>query len=170
MLVVPVPYMTPDGAERNLRFSQGAKRRIAARFGAAKSLEAIMAEHGDNAILEFAYFMMYDEDGKAPADLTLDRLFESFAPQGMTGLIAACMSAVVQGETPKNEVETMLSTLMNMQTEQIQSEILRKIGSGSGASVGIVSDSPKESSGGSRRANSRRSLSVITKSKPASRR
>jgi hypothetical protein len=167
MLVVPVPYTTPDGAERNLRFSQGAKRRIATRFGAAKPLDQIMADHGDNAILEFAYFMMYDPDGKPPADLTLDQFFENFAPQGMTELIAACMSAVVQGETPKNELETMLSTLMKTQTEQIQSEIMKRTSLGSGPSEGKVSDSPKTNSGGSPRKNSKRSLSVITKSKRA---
>lgn len=167
MLVVPIPYTTPDGAERNLRFSQGAKRRIANRFGAAKSLDQIMREEGDNAILEFAYFMMYDEDGKPPSDLTLDRFFEAFAPQGMPCLIAACMSAVVQGETPKNELETLLNQMLTMQTDALQSEIQRMIGSGSGASPGSVSASPNESSGGSRRKNSRRSLSVITKSKTA---
>ena len=162
MLVVPVPFTTPDGAERNLRFSQGAKRRMNLRFGVGKSVPDILKEHGDNAILECAYFMMYDEDGKPPADLTVDRLFEQLAPQQMTELLAAVMSAMTQAETPKNELETLLKRAQDL---TVQSEIQKLIVSGSGVSADSVSDSVSESSGGPQVVKSRRGSTDTAKSK-----
>ena len=162
MLVVSVPYTTPDGAQRNLRFSQGAKRRMNLRFGVGKSVPDILKEHGDNAILECAYFMMYDKDGNPPENLSLDALFEQFPPQQMTELLAAVMSAMTQAETPKNELETLLKTVQDM---AIQTEIQKLTGIGSGVSAGSVSDSESESSGGPQVVKSRRGSTDTAKNK-----
>jgi hypothetical protein len=162
MLVVPVPYVTPEGAERNLRFSQGAKRRIAQRFGAKQNIAEILQKEGDDAIVECAYAMMYDEDGKPPSDLSLDRFYEAFRPDQMVELLAAVMSAVTQGETPKNELEALFGKMMSLREESMRSEIQRIIGPGFGASVGSASDLQNVSSGGQRRKRSKPASSATT--------
>jgi hypothetical protein len=169
MIVNPVPFTTPDGAERNLRFSQGAKRRIGNRFGARKPIQQIMQEHGEDSIIEIAWLLMFDEDGKPP-DITLDRFFETFPPGAMLDLMSSVMSAISNAETPKNEIETLFNQVMALDTEMLKSEILKMIGSGSGASAGSVSESPSVNSGGSRRGRSKPSSIATMKSKTASRR
>jgi hypothetical protein len=169
MIVNPVPFTTPDGAERNLRFSQGAKRRIGNRFGARKPIQEIMQEHGEDSIIEIAWLLMFDEDGKPPG-ITLDRFFETFPPAQMLDLMSSVMSAISNAETPKNEIETLLKKVMTLDTEMLKSEILKMTGSGSGASAGSVSESPSVNSGGLRRGKSKLSLTDTTKNKTALRR
>jgi hypothetical protein len=134
MPIAEVPYTTPDGVERSLRFTLGSRKRIAERFK-EPDLKKVMALYGDGALPEIAYCMMYDEKGKPPKGLDAEEFAESLDEDAAVPLLAAVMSAADRGRTPKNELEAMLR------------ETMAQTGSISGASPASVSGSPPESSG-----------------------
>lgn len=133
-----VTYTTPDGVERVLRFTLGARRRIAERFK-EPNVMTIITKIGDGALPEIAYCMMYDEEGNPPAGLLMRSFQESV--DDATPILAAVMSAVQKGAVPPNELEAML--------RKAQQEMAEKalIGSAPGVSPDIASDSPLENSG-----------------------
>lgn len=133
----------PDGAERRVRYSQGAKRRITERFGGL-SIQQILSEHGDAALASLVYACLYDEEGKPPADLTLAQFEEMLPGDSTNELFATLAETMSQGAARKNEVEALL-----------QEAESRRTGSTPGASGGSVSDSATESSGGSLTQSSR---------------
>ena len=103
--VTPVPFCTPDGVQRELRWTLGAQKRIANQFG--NDLQKALNENGDGMVPDLGYACMYDKDGNPPADLTAKQLAESLAEP--TELLAAFLSARSQGQTPKNEFEVLLT-------------------------------------------------------------
>lgn len=134
-----VTYTTPDGVERDLRFTLGARKRIAEKFG-MPSIQDIFTKYGDGALPEIAYAMMYDQQGKPPAGLDLSALAEGV--EDPLPLLAALMSAASKGATPKNELEALLRTAQQM-------EVAKLIGTTFGPLPGSVSNSPTPNSGGS---------------------
>lgn len=136
--VTPVTIATPDGVERQVRFTLGARRRLQARFG-NDAIPAILQEHGDGALAEVLYLCLYDAKGKPPADLDKDELAENLAGDAGREILAAIIAAASQGRTTKNEAEAMLEKAADLSAG--------RIGSASGASAGIASDSPTGTSG-----------------------
>lgn len=159
-IIVSVPYTTPDGAERKLRFSHFVKDEIGLRYGLGKNLFDIMAEKGQGVIVEIAYLMMHDEELRPPPDLTLNRLRGTLSPHGFQELFGAVSSAFSNGEISKNDGETLFQELQKSAKEalmmKLPPEIRKLIDSGSGASAGSASDSQSESSGGVPRKKSKR--------------
>lgn len=133
-----VTYTTPDGVERILRFTLGARRRIAEWFNEPDVI-VILQKISDGALPDIAYAMMYDAAGDPPEGLDRKTFAESL-DDGVP-LLAAVMSAVGKGATPKNELEAMLR-------EAKQKETTRLIGSVFGASPDIASISAQVNSGG----------------------
>lgn len=131
----PVTLTTPDGVSRELRDTPGARKRIFERYQESNFLK-IAQERGDWALFEVAYLMMYDRKGRPPADLTLDEFMENTPTSARTEILATVMSAVTNGEKPKNELEALLA------------EQEKLIGSTSGASPSSASDSQIANSGG----------------------
>lgn len=144
----PVTYKTPDGVERALRFTLGARKRIAIAFpGCGSDVQVALAQCGDGALPEIAYACMYDEDGNPPVGLTAARLAESLDGDDAIALMAAVMSAAGKGRTPKNEIEALLRKAQ-------QTEIERLTGISFGASPGSASESQPANSGASLSENS----------------
>jgi hypothetical protein len=156
-----VAYTTPDGVERTLRSTRGAKRLMSDKFGREKSLMDILNEHGDDSLFEIAHFMMHDENGDPP-DITLKQ-FVFRTPQtteATAELMAAVMSALTQGKTPKNELEVMVREFLEAQNKLALQQLTLK-NSDSGVSAAITSDSPDASTSGSTaKRSSKRSSSV----------
>lgn len=137
-----VTLTTPDGVSREMRDTPGARKRIFDRFK-EKNFINLAKEQGDWVLFEVAYLMMYDRDGNPPKDLTLGQLMEeSSVASDSNELLAGIMSAVSNGARSKNELEALLKTAR----EALEREALT--GLTSGVSVGSVSDSASESSGG----------------------
>lgn len=144
--VTPVSFVTPDGVERVLRSTYGARKRLADRFGAGKSLQGILNEHGETALPAILYSLLFDEKGKPP-DVTLEELEEMLPPQALPEIMAAILACLSQGEVEKNDLEA----LMKRALEEHQTERVRELtGSGSGVSVPPISasDSQTNNSGG----------------------
>lgn len=133
-----VTYTTPDGVERELRFTLGARKRIAEKFG-MPDIKGIFATFGDGALPDLAYAMMFDAHGKPPA---LDIVEFAENTDDPLPLLAALMSAATKGRTPKNELEALLRKAQQMEVEKL-------IGSTFGASPDSASDSQLKNSGGS---------------------
>ena len=134
--VTPVLLRDHLGVERELRFTPGARKRIADRFG-TENLMQIAADKGDWALYEAAHLMMFDTKGQPPEGLPLEEWMENCSGSETKELAAAILSAVSQGKTPKNEIMEMLAAVEREQ-----------IGLPSGPTVANVSTSPTENSGG----------------------
>src|SRR5690348_5984389 len=101
-----VSYTTPDGVERPLRFTLGARKRIAEKFG-EPNLQRIFVKFGDGALPDIAYALMFDEKGKPPADLDPAELAERLTDDEAVALLAAVMSAASKGKVEKKELEAL---------------------------------------------------------------
>ncbi len=136
--VKSVPIVTPDGVERNLRFTLGARKRITEIFG-LPDIKDVLNKYGDGAIPELLYSCLHDEDGNPPKDLTANRLAETLAPEDAAEMLAAFMCAVSQGRVSKNDLEALVEEALK-KAEPIGLKPL--------PSEASVSDSPQEKSGG----------------------
>lgn len=127
--VNPVKYTAPDGVERLLRFTLGARRRIAAEFGTA-NIQQILQTYDFGAVPRLVYQCLFDERGKAP-DITVEQFEEIFPADNdiAAEALAALISAATQGVTEKNEIEA-----------QIKENLRSLTGSGSGLSESSASD------------------------------
>lgn len=131
--ITPVKYTTPDGVERDLRFTFGAQRRIVDRLGCT-AIEALQ-KYQNGALPEILYACMYDEQGKPPENLDPISFSENADPEDAAGMMAALMSAVSKGKTPKNVLEALIR-------RQMEDEFsLQTLGSRLGVSPDSVSDS-----------------------------
>jgi len=151
-------YTTPDGVERDLRFTQAAQFRIAMekeRQGGAPPYFVLWA-------------MLFDEDDNPPAfvdgpragqTLTAGWLGANLAPLDRTRIMAAISEATTGAALEKKIVEEMERRALE-ETQRLAGQI-------SGLSLESVSDSKEAppvqadsavSSGGSRRKSSRRSV------------
>lgn len=165
--VTPVPYTCPDGVERLLRSTRGAKQLMGEKFGRDKSLIDILNERGDDALIDIAIFMMYDDQGNPP-DITPKR-FAFAMPQttdATAGLMAAVMSALSQGQTPKNELEARVKDFLETQARAETEKLMSLV---SGPSADSASDSQTASTGGDTAKRKSKRSSIDTESKSESR-
>lgn len=146
--VKPVPLATPDGVERNLRCTAGALKRISERFG-TQDFRGVAAEKGDWVLLEVAYYMMFDERGQPPKDLSLEWLLENTPQDATREVLAAIIAAYSQGAQSKNEVEALLNDAEKLsEAERLQARLTELIGSSSKPLPASASDLNGKSSTG----------------------
>src|SRR5689334_15793909 len=149
--ITPVKFTTPDGVERNLRFTFGAQRRIVERLGCGAA-EALR-KYDSGALPELLYACMFDEQAKPPADFDPIAFAESADPEQAPELMAAFMAAVTKGKVPKNELEALIRKQMEAQFS------LTDIGFQLGVSPESASGSATPNSGTSQNGNSTPSMS-----------
>jgi hypothetical protein len=133
-----VTFTTPDKVERVLRFTLGARKRIAEMFK-EPNIQTVLNQFGDGALPDLAYCMMFDAAGDPPKGLDVKRFAEEL--DDATPLLAAIMSAVSKGAAPKNELEALLRKAQEMEAEKLIGSIL-------GRSPFSASESQQPSSGG----------------------
>lgn len=136
--VTPVKITLPDGIERDLRFTLGAKKMIVDLLG--MPMKEALDKYDSGAFPEILYALMHDERGNPPS-VSVEWMQLHIPADAAPEIMAAVMSAAVQGKRPKNEIEA----LVNAQLEENQRMIN---GSGSLVSAPSVSDSVGKSSGG----------------------
>jgi len=129
-------YKTPDGVERALRFTHGARRRIVDRFGCGA--KQAMDKYGDGALAGILYACMYDGDGKPPDDLTVEQLEESVNAADSVEMLAVFVEAVANGKMEKNEGAKLREAL----TRGMEAQTKNLTGTPSGASQDSTSASP----------------------------
>lgn len=105
-MIVPVPITTPDGVERILRFTLGARRRISRDLG--KPFGDVMQTLSDEDLPTLLYHCLHDEDGNPPQGLTITRLEESLEPGDSKEVLAMLLAAMSQGSVKKNEALAMI--------------------------------------------------------------
>jgi hypothetical protein len=137
--VTPVTFTTPDGVERKLRATQGARLRIYERFG--KHVQEVLNTYGDAAFADILFALMHDEKGKPPKGLTVEELRESLPMDSGAEIMAVIMAAFSQGKSDPNELRALLEKAMETQTQTTT-------GSSSTDSVHSASESPLSNSGG----------------------
>lgn len=109
--VSPTKLVCPDGVEREVRFTLGAQRRIHERFGG--TIQDALNKHGDGVLAELVYLCMYDGKGQPPADLTLVE-FAEMLPGGGVETFAVLLSAISQGQVPKEQAEALIQKALEM--------------------------------------------------------
>lgn len=139
----PITFTTPDGVERTLRFTLGARKRIQDRFG-MNLLQALNA-HGDGALPEIAFALMFDEEGDPPKDLSVKRLAEALDSDHSVPLMAAIMSSITKGQTSKKEIEALLLKAAEEERMKLATELT---GSTYPASASSASEPQETISGG----------------------
>jgi hypothetical protein len=137
--VTPVTFTTPDGVERKLRATQGARLRIFERFG--KHVKEVLDTYGDAAFADILFALMHDEKGKPPNGLSAEELRESLPMDSGAEIMAVIMHAFSQGKSDPNELRALLEKAMEIQTQETTGSI-------STDSARSASDSAPESSGG----------------------
>ncbi len=149
--VTPIQITTPDGVDRQLRFTLGARKRIQEIFG--MDLQAALNKHDSAAFPGILFAMMHDAEGNPPKDVTLSQLSEMLDPGDGVEIMATILSAASQGKKTKDELIPILQAEMDRRLRLLT-------GSGSGASLLDLSVSPTSSSGGDT-SNARSSLELI---------
>jgi len=133
-VVKPVTFTTPDGVERQLRCTLGARRIIQDLF--QMTLKEALDKYDSAAFPEVLWALMHDDKGAAP-DVSIDQLKFSLAAEDSPEIFAAILAAMGNGKTEKNVIEA-----------SIRGAMARKLtGSSSGASQQGSSDSQTQSSG-----------------------
>ena len=138
-LVKPVVLTTPDGVDRELRFTLGARKRIVDRFG--MDMQSALNKYDSGAYPEILFALMHDSKGQPPVGVSVDELSESLAPEDGPEILAAILSAASQGKKTKNELEPLIRAAMD-------AAMMQTTGSTSGASPLAPLDSPTNNSGG----------------------
>ena len=149
--VAPVTLLTPDGVERELRFSLGAQKRIVERFG--MTWKPALEKYDSGAIPGILYAMMYDAEQNPPA-ISLAWLEENLAVGDGRELTQYIISAASQGKATPKDVEMLMKA----------AEQMNQTGLASGPSAVSVSESPTASSGDSTSMNSAPASSAIDES------
>lgn len=134
--VKPTPFTTPDGVERELRFTLGARRRILDYLGL--NLKDALNKYDSAAFPEVLFALLHDDKGKPPDGITVSSLAESLPADSAGEILAAIYAAASNGRLEKNELEPLIRKAMTAALT----------GSDSGASVPSSSDSQTSNSGG----------------------
>ena len=159
--VKSVPFTTPDDVERELRFTNGSRRRIAERFGSHEFVEIVNTQ-GEGALSGLLFACMFDEEGEPPEDLTEKKLAEMLPGDESEEQFAAFLSCVSQGRQSKNE----LAAAMREAMKEAQAKAQKSTGSTTGPLPRKRSASRTKSSGTrSGRSKSTPALSDSTSSK-----
>ena len=138
--VTPVTITTPDGVERELRFTLGARKRIMESFGC--NMKEALDKYDSGAFPGLLFALMHNADGRPPA-VSSEWLAENIPVDAENEILAAIMSAGTQGKTAKKDIEALLRVAREAQIK----DILKLNGSISGASALSVSESVPETSG-----------------------
>lgn len=104
--VTPVTITLPDGKERELRFTLGARKRIHDMFG--MGLQEALQKMSDAAIPGVLHCLLYDDKGQEP-DVSVDWITNNIPGDAALEVTAAIMSAVVQGRASKNAIEGLMT-------------------------------------------------------------
>jgi hypothetical protein len=137
---VPVNVVCPDGVERNLRFTLGARRRISTYFG--MEIADVLTKIGDGAVPGLLHAMLWDEKSHLLIGVpeSIPEFEEQFPGDAGREYLAAIMSAMSQGKASKKDIETLL--------DQAQRAAIEKLtGLTSSPSARNVSDLIEPSSG-----------------------
>lgn len=134
--VKPTPFTTPDGVERELRFTLGARKRIQDLLG--MPLKEALDKYDSAAFPHVLFALLHDREGKPPEGITIEFLAENLPDSDRVEIMAVIMAASSNGKLEKNELEPLIRKWM----------IKAATGSDSGASVLNASDSPMNNSGG----------------------
>lgn len=126
-------YKTPDGVERLLRFTHGARRRIVDRFGC--NAKQALEKYSDGALPGILYACMYDEDGKPPLGLTIEQLEETVNSGDSVEMLAVFVETVANGKMEKNAGAKLRESLGRMISQ-------KPTGTPSGVSPESTSGSP----------------------------
>jgi hypothetical protein len=140
--VTPVTITTPDGVERELRFTLGARKRIHEIFGFG--FQEALDKYDSGAFPGILYALMHDSTGKPP-EVTIEWLAENLPADSSNEILASIMSAGSQGKASPKEIEALLA---QAQQAAADAERLKRIGSTSGPSVRSASESAQTTSGG----------------------
>jgi hypothetical protein len=139
--IKPTRFVTPDGVEREIRYTFGAQKRFFDRF--SKNLIPALQEHSQAEVLPFALWAcLYDANGKPPADLTLETLSESLNPGDDLEILSVLMEAMSQGSIEKKTIRQRMEAVR-------QKEIEALIGSSTNPSPSSDSESASANSGNS---------------------
>jgi hypothetical protein len=107
--VKPTTIVLPDGVERELRSTLGARKRIIDRFG--MSMKDVLDKYDSGAFPEVLYAMMHDADGNPPT-VSVKWMEENLPESAGPEILAAIISAMSQGAKPKNEIESLVNEAM----------------------------------------------------------
>lgn len=151
--------ITPDGVERELRFTLGAEKRIHDLYG--KPTMAVFQDQGDSAIPGLVWAMLHDAKGNPPVGYDSPAaLAEEICPQDRVEYGAALLHAISNCSVEKKTIETALKTAMGISQDLI--------GSNSEPTPSSVSESSMmPDSGGLPQENSMRSADGIDTSNVA---
>ncbi len=108
--VTPVEVQTPDGVNRVLRFTLGARKRIQDKFG--MPFKEALDKFSEGAFPSILFALMHDVNGNPPTDITEAQLGEMLSPEDTPEILAAILSAAMQGKKSKNEIEPMIREKM----------------------------------------------------------
>lgn len=134
--VVSVPFTTPDGVERQLRSTLGAKKRICDLLG--MHAHDALNKYDSGAFPYILFALLHDANGNPPEGITVSYLAENLLPENTVEILAAIYSALSNGQVEKKALEPVIQKRLT--------ELLT--GLHSGASVLNPSDSPTDNSGG----------------------
>lgn len=135
--VKPTPFTTPDGVERELRFTLGARKRIVDAFG--MQLKGALDKYDSAAFPEVLFALMHDQHGKPPAGITVEYLAENLPDSDRVEIMVTIMAASSNGKLEKKALEPILRKAMSAEMDT---------GSKSGVSAPNFSDSLTNNSGG----------------------
>lgn len=138
--VKPTPFTTPDGVERELRNTHGAKKRIMQLFG--MPWREALNKYDSGAFPEILFALMHDVNGQPPEGITVLYLAENMSDTDSPEVMGAIMEALTNGAIEKKAYATAMRKVLKEQLEKML------IGSNSGASALSASDSLTSSSGG----------------------
>jgi hypothetical protein len=141
--VKPIILTMPDGVDRELRFTSGAKKRIVDYFGTG--LKDAMDKYDDGALPAILFALMHNGKGEPPAGITEAELAEMLDPADSPEVLAAIMSASSQGQKTKNELEPLIREEMKKRAAM---ELAKMSGFASGVFAPDLSGLPTNNSGG----------------------
>ncbi len=141
--ITPVTIKTPDGVERSLRFTFGARKRIVDLLGCGP--REALTKYDSGALPDLLYACMFGQDGDPPVNkdgspFDVKAYRESADQDASTEMMAAFLGAMTKGAVPKNELEALVR-------KSQEDEVRKMFGLTSGALLDSASGSPPESSG-----------------------
>jgi len=113
--VKPVVFVTPDGVERKLRSTAGARKLISDHFG--MPLKDALNKYDSGAFPVVLWALMHDEDGNPPAGLTVSRLAFTLGDDADTRaeIMAVIAAAYSNGKLEKNEAKAAILRAIEVQ-------------------------------------------------------
>lgn len=139
--VTPVKITLPDGIERELRSTLGAKKKIVDLLGVP--LIDALNKYDSGAFPAILFAFLHDENGNPT--VSLGWLESNLIDSDSAELMAAIMCAASQGKQSKNELEAQFTKAIEIESARLMARIT---GSTFSASQLSASDSAEPNSGG----------------------